>query len=246
MLAKGVFPTRENCDLQDPTESMLWMFSAFPGAIWMPIDYYRLVSKRFWDLGVRPVEEPVLRWMSEAASSASWGHTPGRWVPIHTREKRQQVKSRPFAELPTREQCDPTRPDEAFLWMFVALPGVRGGPMLQTVSKTQEGSKRLWDLGARPVEEPTLRYVRTSGTESNWATSAGRWVDASEVVPSDEIGVSLAKMSIPQQAELFQALCRDERGERLPKTMAGRVVPTLSVEQRGEILAYMRARRDAA
>ena len=67
--------------------------------------------------------------------------------------------------FPTRENCNPDNPEEAFLWMFVALPHVKGGPLMMPVEFYRLVSKRLWELGARPVEEPTLQWVAPMATE---------------------------------------------------------------------------------
>ena len=84
MPAKGAFPTRENCDATDPEEFALWAFAALPGQnggqFIMPIDYFRKVSKRLWDLGFRHVEEPQLEYVPPSASEANWATSAGRWV----------------------------------------------------------------------------------------------------------------------------------------------------------------------
>lgn len=112
-------------------------------------------------------------------------------------------------EFPTRENCDPENPREAFLWMFAALPYVKGAPLIMPISYYEDVSQRLWDLGARPTEEPTLEWVAPTATEPNWATSPGRWVPAGTA--PQRTGVQMAKdvvavMSMQQRAELRQAL----------------------------------------
>jgi len=88
MPAKGVFPLRENCDPKDPEEFCLWAFAAPPGVnggqFIMPIDVFRRWSQRFWDLGFRQVEEPILEYVGPAASEPNWATSAGRWVPAGT------------------------------------------------------------------------------------------------------------------------------------------------------------------
>lgn len=78
--------------------------------------------------------------------------------------------------FPFRENCAPTDPFEAFLWMLVALPGQRGAPLVRAPSYLQLVSERLWQLGCRPNEEPQLTYRIPQKMDPNWATSAGTWV----------------------------------------------------------------------
>lgn len=152
-------------------------------------------------------------------------------------------------EFPTRENCDPNDPEEAFLWMFAALPMVKGAPLLMPVEYYRQVSKRLWDLGARPVEDPTLEWVAPSATEPHWLTSPGRWVPAGsapKLSEEDEVKQALARMPRQQKAELRIALEGLEAGEALPDTPAGRVINTLSFHQREVVLKVLRDEHDAA
>ena len=146
-------------------------------------------------------------------------------------------------EFPTRENCDPTNPREAFLWMFVALPHVKGAPLIMPISYYEDVSERLWELGARPTEEPTLEWVPPSATEPHWLTSPGRWVPAGtgpKRTERDEAKDAVSRMSMQQKAELFKVLEALESGESLPDTPAGKVVNTLTFEQREVVLAVLR------
>ena len=142
-------------------------------------------------------------------------------------------------QFPTRDNCDPGNPEEAFLWMFAALPGTRGGPLLLPVEYMRLVSKRLWDLGARPTEAPTLQWVPPSATEPNWSTSPGRWVEPGSVDEAQaeqaQAKSSLTRMTAQQRHELKQAL---EATEQLP-TKAGEVARALSERQRAMILSML-------
>jgi hypothetical protein len=92
--------------------------------------------------------------------------------------------TRPADVFPLRENCNPNDPYEAFLWMLVGLPGnadgsgtALGGPLLMPVAYLRLISKRLWDLGARPVESPTLQYRPPTDTDPHWLYASGSWVD---------------------------------------------------------------------
>lgn len=146
-------------------------------------------------------------------------------------------------EFPTRENCNPNDPEEAFLWMFAALPHVRGAPLLMPVDYYRQVSKRLWELGARPVEEPTLEWVAPSANEPHWLTSPGRWVPAGQGPKRSESDLArdaVARMSRQQKAELRMALEDFADGKPLPDSPAGRVINTLSFEQREIVLSVLR------
>lgn len=145
-------------------------------------------------------------------------------------------------EFPTRERCDLSDPSEAFLWMFAALPGVKGGPLIMPVSYYREVSKRLWDLGARPVAEPTLEWVAPTASDPNWMTSPGRWVEAGTApLPSEEESARQAAelMSSQQRDELRTVL---EDGEPFPSTPAGLAASRLAPRQREVVLTVLRDR----
>jgi hypothetical protein len=147
-------------------------------------------------------------------------------------------------EFPTRENCDPTNPEEAFLWMFAALPNVKGAPLIMPVEYYRQISKRLWDLGCRPAEEPTLAWIPPTATEPHWLTSPGRWVPADKapkISEHDSARIAVSKMSMQQKAELLKVLQADE----LPDTPAGRVAKTLSVQQRRVVLEVLMEQRGA-
>lgn len=113
----------------------------------------------------------------------------------------------PADVFPLRENCDLTDPHQAFLWMLVALPHQEGGPLLMPVSYLRYISKRLWDCGARPVEEPTIRYEPPTGVEPNQFRAPGRWVDVDTPQVQERAVVRVVdNLPGPQQSELFTEL----------------------------------------
>lgn len=125
--------------------------------------------------------------------------------------------------FPLRENCDPDNPYQHALWALVALPGQNGAPLVMPVEYLQLVSKRLWDLGFRRVEEPTLKYYKPSATEPHWLTSPGSWVDIDAPDPDPRTPARRAVDSLvtQQKAELFRELYKDhtprERYELLMK-----------------------------
>ena len=111
------------------------------------------------------------------------------------------------ADFPTRETCDPADPEEAFLWMLVAWPGMRGGQLAMPVEYPRMVSKRLWDCGARPVGEPVIKYRRPAATDPHWLTSPGSWVAIDEPDPDpNPARDAVMKLSPQQQAEVWREL----------------------------------------
>lgn len=155
--------------------------------------------------------------------------------------------------FPTRENCNPNDPEEFALWAFAAPPGVRGAPFIMPIETFREWSKRLWDLGFRHVEEPTLELIPAGVGEPNWATSAGRWVPAGSVSADEklrrEVESAVARMGHQQKVDLFKALTAWESSEPLPQGRAGEVVANM-VEREPHLLpltlAVLRELHDAA
>ena len=110
--------------------------------------------------------------------------------------------------FPTRENCDPNNPYEAFLWMLVAMPYQKGAQLVLPVDYLQFVSKRLWDCGVRPTEEPTIKYQKPAATDPNWLTSPGSWVDidAPERDPVRPVEAVVDSLVNQQQGELLKEL----------------------------------------
>jgi len=110
--------------------------------------------------------------------------------------------------FPTKENCDPTNPYQAFLWMLVAMPYMKGAQLVLPVDYLQFVSQRLWDCGARPVENPTVKYQKPAANDPNWLTSPGTWVDvdAPDRDPVRPVAAAVDGLLNQQQAELMKEL----------------------------------------
>lgn len=112
-----------------------------------------------------------------------------------------------MAPFPTRENCDPDNPEEAFLWMLVALPYQEGGQLVMPPPYLRMVSKRLWDCGARPAADPSIRYEPPTGVEPNWMTAPGTWVPADLPAQPRYTAVDVvAGLNSQQKAEFKAAL----------------------------------------
>ncbi|MGV0805815.1 phage gene 29 protein family protein [Mycolicibacterium setense] len=88
--AKG-FPTRDNCDLEDPKEMFLWTLVALPGQngaqLVMPISYLMLVSEHQHDCGAMLAcpscgfsKQPQKVYVPPAGNDPHWLTSPGHWM----------------------------------------------------------------------------------------------------------------------------------------------------------------------
>ncbi len=137
--------------------------------------------------------------------------------------------------FPVRENCSPDDPEEFALWAFAALPGQNGGQFIMPIEYFRQVSKRLWDLGFRQVEEPTLEYVPPSASEPNWATSAGKWVEVGSVDESEKqhraMATAIARMAHPQKVDFYKALLVWESQQEFSDSPGGRVVRNMADDE---------------
>ncbi|MET7772442.1 DUF2744 domain-containing protein [Nocardia sp. NPDC005366] len=112
------------------------------------------------------------------------------------------------SQFPIRDNCDPTDPEEAFLWMLVGLPGLKGAPLLLPIQHLRAVSRRLWDCGARPTEEPVIKYRPPRAGDPHWLLSPGTWSDADEPEPEEVFDVRkfVADLPLRQRQQLAAAL----------------------------------------
>ncbi|MFC4373382.1 DUF2744 domain-containing protein [Nocardia halotolerans] len=123
-------------------------------------------------------------------------------------EEPQEVDTLPWlkaGEFPTFEACNPNCPEEAFLWMYSGLPGMKGAPLPFPIEYLREVSRRQWDCGARPPgstipSERKIKYQRPRQTDPHWLVSPGVWepVDAPD---RSQFDLKEFVSSLPQDAK---------------------------------------------
>ncbi|QXW04002.1 phage gene 29 protein family protein [Rhodococcus globerulus] len=105
--------------------------------------------------------------------------------------------------LPLRENCDLRNPRQAFLWMFTAMPGVVGAPLMLGTEYWELQSFRMWILGARPSAKASLKYQPPTNAVADRWTAQGAWVPLDTPDPPrnswEEI---VAQLPQPDRAEL--------------------------------------------
>ncbi|WP_280465234.1 phage gene 29 protein family protein [Nocardia brasiliensis] len=115
-------------------------------------------------------------------------------------------------DFPTKERCSPDCPEEAFLWMFGGLPGMKGAPLPFPVEYLKQVSRRLWDCGARPLgskvpAEQKIKYQQPRNTDPHWLVSPGVWEDI-DAPDRSKFDIKEFVQSLPQDAkrQLAEAL----------------------------------------
>lgn len=109
--------------------------------------------------------------------------------------------------LPLRDNCDLTNPRQAFLWMYTAMPGLKGAPLPLPTEYFETLSWRQWILGARPAAEPQLKYRPPKNMVADRWTAQGEWVDLSEPdAPRPTMADIVAKLPQQDRAELKQVI----------------------------------------
>ena len=150
------------------------------------------------------------------------------------------MDTRPCDVFPLRENCNPNNPYEAFLWMLVGLPGnadgsgaAPGGPMVYPPSYLRLVSKRLWDLGARPVEPPILKYRPPAAGDPNWLYSSGSWVpiNAPDPDPRPAARRVLDAMLPAQKAEHLRELAKDLPPKQLREAYGAALLEQALIDQ---------------
>lgn len=129
----------------------------------------------------------------------------------------------PFTKgFPTKENCDPNNPYEAFLWCLVAMPYMKGAQLAFPVDYLQFVSKRMWDCGARLVADPTIKYRKPSSADPNWISSPGTWVpvDDPDQDPARPVEIAVDSLESVQKAELVRELFKRMSTEQRLRLLA--------------------------
>lgn len=103
-------PTRENCDLDNPRQKFLWMYTAPPGMsgapLMMPTEWWELVSFRQCVLGGDLVREPAQQWVPPENMTASPHMAAGKWVDAGTPKPERKTIAMLLRELPAADRAE--------------------------------------------------------------------------------------------------------------------------------------------
>lgn len=105
---KGL-PLRGNCDLNNPRQKFLWMFTAPPGLkgapLMMPVEYYEYVSWRLSILGADIVREPQLKYQPSSDVVNAWT-SAGEWVSLDTPDREIPSLAKSIEALPAGDRAE--------------------------------------------------------------------------------------------------------------------------------------------
>ena len=127
----------------------------------------------------------------------------------------------PVGELPTRDNCDLDDPEEMFLWMLVAIPGMKGAPFPFPIEYLREVSRRLYDCGARLTAEQTVWYHTPQAWDISPMFAAGEWKDTPPAHERPDIDIT--KLSKVMQDEIRRQALELE-GEPAPSMSPVQIV----------------------
>lgn len=119
-------------------------------------------------------------------------------------------------QIPTRANCNPNDPEEAFLWAFTGMPDVVGALLLLPNDMMRKLSAHLVRVGAMMQcpccgheKEPEILW-RMSPTDVPMVGAAGEWVDASEPeTDRDVVAEKLAEMKPHVKKIVAERLARE-------------------------------------
>lgn len=135
--------------------------------------------------------------------------------------------------IPLQHECDLEDPEEMFLWMFTALPGMEEqAPMLVPPAWARKWSKRLYDAGARfHPNEQTIKYIPPAQSGSFLNAGSGRWVKMGEEPTAEETAPSISGLSIAEKREVVKQL--QEEGY-IPAAVTGPEQDVAEVSKHGD------------
>lgn len=99
--------------------------------------------------------------------------------------------------VPLRTNCDLSNPRQKFLWMFTAMPGMRGAPLMMPAEYWEMQSWRMCVLGGDVVNEPTQKWQAPENAV-NPHMAAGSWVDLDAPEPQRKT-IKDMMLALPQK-----------------------------------------------
>jgi hypothetical protein len=130
-------------------------------------------------------------------------------------------------DFPLQSRCDLRKPSEAFAWMLVALPQIRGAALPMPSEYLQMVSEHMWDCGAR-VPNHKVNGVRVPDKQTkwwsppgagdpHWLTNPGIWTYGKKPPPPKEGPTMLTMLEAMKKADeenFMGALDKVMRGEK--------------------------------
>lgn len=109
--------------------------------------------------------------------------------------------------IPLHEHSNPNKPDEAFLWALVGLPGQQRAPLMVHPDVLRKWSKHLWDLGFRHYPElQTKEYHPPARGIDQWFNGSGDWLPAGTPKAAHSTAPNMAELTVHERGRIIEAL----------------------------------------
>ncbi|WP_225725453.1 MULTISPECIES: DUF2744 domain-containing protein [unclassified Nocardia] len=109
--------------------------------------------------------------------------------------------------IPLHENCNPNKPDEAFLWALVCLPGQQRAPLTVHPDVLRKWSKHLWELGFRHYPElQTKEYHPPAGGVGQWLNGPGQWLPKGTPKAAHSTAPNMADLTAHERARIIEQL----------------------------------------
>ncbi|WP_019932353.1 DUF2744 domain-containing protein [Nocardia sp. BMG111209] len=109
--------------------------------------------------------------------------------------------------IPLRENCDPNKPEEAFLWALVGLPGQQRAPLTVHPDVLRKWSKHLWELGFRHYPDlQANEYHPPARGVGQWFEGAGRWLPTGTPRVARSTAPNLTELTAHESALIIEQL----------------------------------------
>lgn len=109
--------------------------------------------------------------------------------------------------IPLHENSDPSKPEDAFTWALVGLPGQRRAPLMVHPDVLRKWSKHLWELGFRHYPDlQTKEYHHPPRGAGQWLGGAGDWLPIGTPRAAHSTAPNMAELTAHERARIIEAL----------------------------------------
>ncbi|MFE3984781.1 DUF2744 domain-containing protein [Nocardia tengchongensis] len=109
--------------------------------------------------------------------------------------------------IPLYQNCDQSKPEEAFIWALVGLPGQQRAPLVVHPDVLRKWSKHLWELGVRHYPDlQTKEYHHPARGAGQWMNGAGQWQPTGTPMPAHSTAPNMAELTAHERARMIEQL----------------------------------------
>lgn len=109
--------------------------------------------------------------------------------------------------IPLHENLDPTKPEEAFLWALVGLPGQQRAPLMVHPDVLRKWSKHLWELGFRHYPDLQVNeYHPPARGHGQWLNGSGDWLPKGTPRAAHSTAPNMTELTHHERARIIEQL----------------------------------------